>query len=111
MLGHRLDTVIAVLAVLKAGYKYIPIDVNAPMDRISIILENHEDCLVITTSEYSSVLETLGVNFILTSPNANEIYNESLENLELNTFQNDACVIYTSGSTGKPKGVKLSHRG
>ncbi len=111
MLGHRLDTVIAVLAVLKAGYKYIPIDVNAPMERISIILENHEDCLVITTSEYSSVLETLGVNFILTSPNANEIDNESLENLELNTFQNDACVIYTSGSTGKPKGVKLSHRG
>lgn len=111
MLGRSLDTIIAVLAVLKAGHKYIPIEDNAPIERISLILENHKDCLVITTSDHSSVLKTLGIDFIMIDQEANEINHESTKNLDLISFSNVACVIYTSGSTGKPKGVKLIHKG
>ena len=96
-LERSIDAVVAILAVLKAGGAYLPLDPSYPRERLSRILADAGVQIVIT-EEY---LER----------NADEI--KTQVNADLNTTidsENLAYVIYTSGSTGKPKGVLVSHR-
>ncbi len=96
-LKRSVDAVIAILAVLKAGGAYLPLDPSYPRERLSGMLADAGVQIVIT-EEY---LER----------NADKI--ETQINTDLKTTidsNNLAYVIYTSGSTGKPKGVLVSHR-
>lgn len=88
--------VIGMLAILKAGGVYVPVDPSYPKDRID------------TMRNDAGVALMLGENEI-DSP---DVRQESAERLETNTTPDDlAYVMYTSGSTGRPKGVAVSHRG
>ncbi len=96
-LKRSVDAVVAILAVLKAGGAYLPLDPSYPRERLSRMLADAGAHIVIT-EEY---LEC----------NADEI--ETQIDADLKTTidaENLAYVIYTSGSTGKPKGVLVSHR-
>jgi amino acid adenylation domain-containing protein len=96
-LKRSVDAVIAILAVLKAGGAYLPLDPSYPRERLSRMLADAGVQIVIT-EEY---LER----------NADEI--ETQNNADFKTTidsENLAYVIYTSGSTGKPKGVLVSRR-
>lgn len=111
VLGNSIDTLVAMLSVLKAGFKYIPIEDNNPVERISYILNNHKECRIITNREKSILLEPFKNELILIDQEAERINLESTENLMNISTPEVACIIYTSGSTGKPKGVKLSYKG
>ncbi len=90
--------IIAILAVLKSGGAYVPIDPKYPQERIDYILEDTQSPLLITDEWYQGVLDALN--------------SESKENPSQQTqAQNLAYVIYTSGTTGKPKGVMIEHGG
>lgn len=111
-LGQSVEKVISMLAVLKAGGAYIPVDPNYPASRINFILEDTAAPFLITTVPLSQKATahkrmiymddpvTLGV--IRSMPVGNPVPYPSMTAL--------AYVIYTSGSTGQPKGVMIEHR-
>jgi len=102
LVGVKLDRsewfVISILAILKTGAAYVPIDPNYPKDRISYI-EEDSNCKVGIDFEFID-------NFI----NKAEGYSKLPLTTKI-TSRELAYVIYTSGSTGKPKGVMLEHGG
>ncbi len=106
---HSLELVISILAVLKAGGAYLPIDPAYPSERINYLMEDSKCLMLLTNLEIDSA-----VNFdkkILNVKNI-EVDSYSKENLtKVNEPKDLVYVIYTSGSTGKPKGVMLEHRG
>jgi amino acid adenylation domain-containing protein len=87
--------VIAILAVLKAGATYVPIDLNYPEERIAYI-EQDSCCKVVITEKLLQDFKQAVV------PEAD------LPEIKI-TSDSLAYLIYTSGSTGKPKGVMLTH--
>ena len=106
ILNRSLEMIISILAVLKSGAAYIPIDPNYPKDRIEYILKDSNVKIVLTSNELISSLSSFNLNTI----NINDIKNFSFDNKNLNIQQSSedlSYIIYTSGSTGKPKGVML----
>ena len=108
---RSLEMVIAVLAVLKAGGAYLPLDPNYPSDRLGFMIEDSGIRVLITENRSRSDLPTDRVDWICIEDETNDLGAESTENLELLSSPEDlAYVIYTSGSTGVPKGVMVEHR-
>jgi amino acid adenylation domain-containing protein/non-ribosomal peptide synthase protein (TIGR01720 family) len=108
--GHSLELVVGILAIMKAGGAYIPIDPDYPKERISYMLENSEaafllvqpDLRKLVSGYYGEVLELV----------ADGEAHDGLESLEpVATSEHLAYIIYTSGSTGKPKGSMITHQG
>lgn len=107
--NHSPEIIISMLAVLKAGGCYLPIDPQYPIDRIQYILNNANVSVLLTDKSYNSELNYQG-EVIRIDKKSNYIGNTS--NLRSINHSNDlAYVIYTSGSTGKPKGVMINHQG
>jgi len=110
MLNRSIEMIIAILATLKSGACYVPIDPEYPSDRVSYMLEN------------SNALFLISRNYLVSNINfSNKILDIDLILEELKTAKNDnlpsiskpddlSYIIYTSGSTGKPKGVMLKHK-
>ncbi|WP_299210513.1 non-ribosomal peptide synthetase [uncultured Dokdonia sp.] len=100
LVGVKLDRnewlLISLLAVLKAGCAYVPLDTKYPAQRISYI-ENDSNCKV-----------TIDATVLTTFKKADTISN-TLPKVPFNS-DHLAYIIYTSGSTGKPKGVMITHK-
>ena len=107
MVGRSLEMIIGILAVLKAGGGYLPIDPEYPEERISFMLEDSGTKIVLTQSEYKhNVCEGIEAIDLF----ENRAYSENSSNLsKVSGAAELAYVIYTSGSTGKPKGVMIEH--
>jgi amino acid adenylation domain-containing protein len=110
LMESSVHMVTAVLAVLKAGGAYLPIDLEAPAERKAYMLTDSRAHLVLTGRPDESTgnvnIETLDVSDKnLYDPDADAV---PLENI--NKPSDLAYIIYTSGSTGKPKGVMVEHR-
>ena len=104
------ELVIALLAVMRAGCAYIPLDPIYPKDRLRHVIEDSGLTALISKSAYSERLPDHRVPLILLDTDAAEIAAQSATTLPLNPDESDiAYVMYTSGSTGKPKGVQIPH--
>ncbi|MCF0125945.1 MAG: amino acid adenylation domain-containing protein [Clostridia bacterium] len=110
-LDKSLEMIIAVLAIIKVGAAYLPIDIDYPADRISYMLEN-SNCNIILTKNVEIPSDLLNKPIVIDiSLNNKYIYNNTINNLNLNiSYNNLAYIMYTSGSTGTPKGVMVEHR-
>ena len=109
MVNRSLEMIISILAVLKAGGTYIPIDPEYPQDRIEYMLQNSNSKLLLTFSQLKDKVKFDNVEFVELINN--NIYSTSSASLKcINNPDDSAYVIYTSGSTGKPKGVVLKHK-
>lgn len=107
-----LDLPIALLAVLKAGGAYIPLDPADPRKRLSFILEETGAPVVLTQEGLADNQAFAGVEVIRLDRDVEVFATESTENLPSQVTGENLCyVIYTSGSTGQPKGAMLHHRG
>ncbi|EPR74090.1 Long-chain-fatty-acid--CoA ligase [Winogradskyella psychrotolerans RS-3] len=109
-LPRSIELVVTLLAIMKCGAAYLPLDPNYPNDRLNFMINDSEAKVLITTQAFSSKLETTALTLLIEDlfSNLNE-FSEDLLNVEVN--QNDiAYLLYTSGSTGKPKGVQVSHK-
>ena len=111
-LPRRVDMVVAVLAVLKAGGGYLPLDPRHPPARIAGILSDSGAALVLTDRELASlVAEVGGTAVVLDGADRDEVAAESAVRPEPAADpRSTAYVLYTSGSTGRPKGVVVEHR-
>lgn len=105
------EMVIGVLAILKAGGVYVPLDPSYPAERLADILEDAQPRVLLTQqSRQHQWGNYAGPVLCLDQPQ--EAAGMSEDNLSLALSPDQlAYVIYTSGSTGKPKGVMISHRG
>ncbi|MFI5589850.1 amino acid adenylation domain-containing protein [Amycolatopsis sp. NPDC051758] len=98
--------VTAILAVLKTGAAYLPLDPGYPADRITFMLEDAAPALVLATAETA-----LPGALLLDDPDTlSGTPDGPLTDVALRP-ENPAYVIYTSGSTGRPKGVVVPHAG
>ncbi|MGZ4988931.1 MAG: amino acid adenylation domain-containing protein, partial [Limisphaerales bacterium] len=109
-LDRSINTVVAILGVLKSGAAYVPMDPAYPWERLKFIMDDAGVALVITERSGAAKLqETPQVVFDLDDWQPT-LEHEQTENLDIHVLSNSpAYVIYTSGSTGKPKGVLVSH--
>jgi tyrocidine synthetase-3 len=106
--NRSVEMTVAILAVLKSGSAYVPIDPDYPLDRIRYMLEDSGASLLLTQGELSSGIPYEGITIDLLDANS---YSDDDTNLKpVNGPHDLAYVIYTSGTTGRPKGVMIEHR-
>ncbi|WP_281322355.1 non-ribosomal peptide synthetase [Flavobacterium aestivum] len=97
--------IVSLLAILKLGAVYLPIDTNYPQERIDYLINDSGLKLIICDSAALDIdnCETIDLSTINIDANSSENINRSISPKDL------AYVIYTSGSTGQPKGVMIEH--
>jgi amino acid adenylation domain-containing protein len=109
-LERSLEMVVAMLAVLKAGAAYLPLDPSYPADRLSYMLKDSGASLLVTRSSLRGMLVVDGVRIVPVDEDAAAIASNSADAPRTPVdAENAAYVIYTSGSTGRPKGVQVTH--
>jgi nonribosomal peptide synthetase DhbF len=112
-MDRSLELVVALLAVLKSGAAYMPIEPGYPADRIEFMLAESDPVAVLTTLAAGQSLPP-GTRYVPLDDPAVTAELASLPDGDLARVvhpANPAYVIYTSGSTGRPKGVLISHEG
>ncbi|WP_395309808.1 amino acid adenylation domain-containing protein [Mycobacterium sp. AMU20-3851] len=107
------EVVIGILAILKAGAAYLPMDPLYPTDRIAFMLTDAAVRVVLTQHTFLDELHTLPVHTVcLDQPLQDQplppVTTPTPPPAEA-TSADLAYVMYTSGSTGKPKGVRVTH--
>ena len=106
---------VALLAVLKIGAAYVPLDASFPRDRIGFILEDAEVKAILSVSRYREKLAEFTVKQIFFDAAERQIQEKSAARLGVNEAPTSSdqlfYIIYTSGTTGKPKGVAIEHAG
>jgi amino acid adenylation domain-containing protein/thioester reductase-like protein len=108
---RSLNMLIGLLAILKAGCAYVPLDPSHPVERTRLILEDAEVSLLLTQHHLIDSLPSSQTQLICLDADAAKIAQYSEENLGLAIADDDiAYIIYTSGSTGTPKGVQIAHK-
>jgi non-ribosomal peptide synthetase component F len=110
------EMIVAVLAVLKAGGAYLPLDVQYPAQRLSFMLEDAEVTLVLTQESLREKLRSLvtkqSLHLLSVDAETSSIAAQPEENPQSTVCSSNlAYLIYTSGSTGQPKAVLAPHRG
>jgi amino acid adenylation domain-containing protein len=112
-LERSLSLVVSLLAVLKAGAGYVPLDPEYPPDRLAAMLEDAEPPVVVTRSDLHPLLPPLpsGASSICVDTERHAIDSQLTSAPEGVVSGELAYVIFTSGSTGRPKGAQNHHRG
>ena len=109
-LERSLLVIVGLLAVLKAGGAYIPLDPDYPQQRLTYMAEDAQISLLLTQESLLDSLPAEDVGVIVLDKLAEKLTVQSPENpLSEVVPENLLCLLYTSGSTGKPKGVMLTH--
>jgi amino acid adenylation domain-containing protein/non-ribosomal peptide synthase protein (TIGR01720 family) len=109
MLEKSVELIVSILAVLKAGGCYLPIDKDYPAGRIQYMLSDSQTKIMITTEEDASKIRFKGEYVLLDDASIWQFPKENPDNKVRVTDL--AYLIYTSGTTGQPKGVMVEHKG
>jgi surfactin family lipopeptide synthetase A len=115
LLDRRPPLMVAVLAVLKAGAAFLPIDISTPVQRIKYMLTDSQAAMLITGARETEVLHVETLVADVTKMEILDIDSPALAELPPAVVDSViapdslAYIIYTSGTTGQPKGVMIEH--
>ncbi|MGB6153512.1 MAG: amino acid adenylation domain-containing protein [Pricia sp.] len=105
---RSLDMVVGLLAILKSGSAYLPIDPKYPAERIAFMMADADIEILVAQKQLSSLFDSSEAHclFVEDAETGSDV-----SDIEMPLPKKDdlAYVIYTSGSTGKPKGVPITH--
>lgn len=106
-LPRSAEAIIALLAVIRSGAAYVPLEPDSPADRLAVIAHDAHITMALTAPAFEPLVAGLGLPVIDVTGS-----NVELEPLPAATVGADdpMFVVFTSGSTGRPKGVPGSHR-
>ncbi|HEX2081842.1 MAG TPA: amino acid adenylation domain-containing protein, partial [Longimicrobium sp.] len=111
LLERGVELIVAILAVLKAGGCYVPLDPAYPAERLALMLADAGVRVLLTRSAHAAALRAPGVAVMRLDQAADALARESAEPVRSGAAaENLAYIVYTSGSTGRPKGVMVNHR-
>lgn len=111
LLEPNIDYIVLMLAILKIGAVYVPLDTLAPESRLKVILEDVKPCLVITDETYLPKIKNSHFESSLIKKIYLQSTSYSSETIKIEAKSlAPAYMMYTSGSTGKPKGVIISNQ-
>jgi amino acid adenylation domain-containing protein len=113
-LNRSTELLVALLAVLKSGAAYVPLDPASPKQRITAILDDINPSVLISQNSLLPLLERYQSQCLVLDGDVLESREALSAKSSINTIKTPApdslaYVIFTSGSTGKPKGVEISH--
>ncbi len=107
MMNRRSELLISMLAILKVGAGYLPIDPAYPSDRIKYIVDDSNINIILTESGLAETIKSINPDIFTVLVDVEKSYDSYLP-FDTSTSPSDiSYMIYTSGSTGKPKGVML----
>ena len=108
---RSVEMIVGLLAILKAGAAYTPIDPVCPKERAVVMLDDCAAHIVVTHQRLAGIVAATGIKLVDIDSDAELIAQYDDSDLEISCQPEMlAYVIYTSGSTGKPKGVMIEHR-
>jgi len=108
---RSVEAIVCILAVLKAGGVYVPLDPSYPEERLSYMLKDSMAGVLLVQGPFTAVFPEHEMTTVRLDIEKDRIGSESRSNPAGMAHADDsAYIIYTSGSTGLPKGVAVSHR-
>ena len=111
LLERSVEMLVAILAVVKSGGAYLPLDSHSPAERNSFMMRDAQISVLLTQTDLAREFAEQGFASVCLDSERHVIAQESVENFDSGVApSNLAYVIYTSGSTGLPKGVMVEHR-
>jgi amino acid adenylation domain-containing protein len=110
VLERSFEMGVGLLAILRAGGAYLPLDPKYPRERLAAMLEDSGAQVVLTPSRLASLLPAAGTRLVRLDAMETADIGARCEQGPAAFSESPAYVIYTSGSTGRPKGVVTGHR-
>ena len=116
VLDRSLDLLAGLIAILKTGAAYLPIDIQMPLDRISLCLADAQPSAILTQRSLVQQVASSANAIVLVDGNREQQNSVSVDAVAneatqvTNNPEDTAYLIYTSGTTGEPKGVEISQR-
>jgi len=112
--GRTPEMIVGLLAILKAGAAYLPLDLAYPAARLALMLDDAQPGLILTDAETAPRLPA-GIPHLVIETDSDTADGDTnptdAQRLSALVAGHPAYVIYTSGSTGRPKGVVVTHAG
>lgn len=106
----RLEMLVAILGIIKAGACYLPINLSYPEDRVNFMISDSNAKILLCDSTTQNDIN-INIEKIIVDFSNNSIYTGKNSNPNLSLVPEDLLyIIYTSGSTGAPKGAMLTHK-
>ncbi len=107
---RSIELIVGLVAILKSGCAYLPLDPEYPEERIDFMLADSAVEVMVTQDELVGGFKNFNGKIETLSPNTPTLSNEGEAQLPVVKPTDLAYVIYTSGSTGNPKGVPIRHK-
>ncbi|KAF4996187.1 hypothetical protein FGRMN_4635 [Fusarium graminum] len=102
-------TVVAMLAVLKAGGIFVPLDPTQPILRLESLIRKVEAKMILCSPQHQSMLASIMSELIPVDEQLFKRLVQQSDSIDSSSWDNGAYMIFTSGTTGEPKGALIQH--